>query len=100
MLTMQQIIEAEKARQLRYSIGVAKVREVTSFQDEESGKPISYAKVEMGASVVTILGEPAELAKLEPLKGKYCSIEGNLETELKKTGLKVRFTVEKAVEIK
>lgn len=98
-LTLQQIQAVKTMEQLNYEIGLARVRDVESFQDDE-GRPVFYAKVEMGSSVITILGEREEISKLEPFKGKFVSIAGQLDTELKKTGLKVRFSVSEVKEVK
>jgi len=98
-LTLAQIQAVKNMEQIQYEIGLARVREIFDFQDDE-GKPIFMAKIEMGSTVVNIMGTQAEIEKLAPFKGKWATISGVLTTDLTKKGLKVTFAVSEVKEVK
>jgi len=98
-ITMAQIKELKQAETLRYSVGLATVKSIFEFQDDD-GRPVLGAKVQMGDSTVTIMGERGEIDKLRPFEGKFVMMDGVLDTELKKNGLKVSFKVGEISEVK
>lgn len=98
-MTLKQIEEVKRMEQLRYSIGLAQVKDSGSFQSDE-GEPMNFVKIQMGTIGRTLMVNDVELQKIAPYKGKFVSLEGKIEMEQKDKLFRVNFSIDKITEIK
>jgi hypothetical protein len=81
---------------INWNVEQAIISDCGSFQNEETGEPMAWAKMEYFGGKVSLNITPDDLLKVAPYKGKMVKATGKLSYEIKKnTGKEtIRFSID------